>query len=199
MSRAELRGLLGDLRPAVPALARLTRGSTPLLKEVRLASSCQNEVVLPWTQLKIDDPAFPTKRNVGDESTKFLPGIAGESRSGDANGQWFRVLLIGGQYAYPEPGGTILQSASPLGVNPPPPAQLARPYRPDVPCETQEKPDLRSYGIDVPNGRKITIDDPAGYQKVVDRAVAEIKRNLPKNIATKDRSVIDAALGALGK
>ncbi len=65
-------------------------------------------------------PVFPAPGPVYVESTKPLGGLAGESRSGDANGQWFRVLLTGGNYTYPDGANTFLQSALPLlGVNPP--------------------------------------------------------------------------------
>jgi phospholipid/cholesterol/gamma-HCH transport system substrate-binding protein len=144
VSRAEGRGLAADLRPTVPALARLNRETVPLLEQVRAASSCQNEVVLPWTKDKIEDPDFPAIGPVYEEQTKPLVGLAGESRTFDANGQWFRVAINAGQYATPFGAGRFLMTDRPiLGVNPPPPAKRS-PLRPDVPCETQEPPDLRT-------------------------------------------------------
>ena len=200
VSRRELRGLVASLRPTVPPLTRLNVRTPALYEQVRSASSCQNEQILPWTKDKIEDSVFPAPGPVYVESTKPLGGLAGESRAGDANGQWFRVLLTGGNYAYPEPGGQILQSTAPLlGVNPPPPAELARPYRPDVPCETQEQPDLRTTPGALPTARKINVTDTAGYQKVVDRALTNLKRAIPDNVAGKDKAIIDTALGALGK
>lgn len=200
LSEQELGGLVDALRPTVPSLARLNRRTPALYEQVRLASSCQNEQILPWTKDTIEDPVFPAVGPVFVESTKPLSGLAGESRSGDANGQWFRVLLSGGVFAYPQAGGNILQSTAPLmGVNPPPPAELTRPYRPDVPCETQEDPDLSSTPAEIPNETRISVDDQAGYQKVIDRAKAEIKRNTPGNLATADKAIVDAALERLGK
>ena len=127
-----------------------------LLQQTRLASSCQNEVILPWTHDQVVDPNFPTHMGSGtvqlkvfEESTRFLPGIAGESRTGDANGQWQRVAPGNGGNTYSlngvtsKSGGVFGQSLFPLlGANPP--KMLQPPYRPDVPCETQHKPDLRS-------------------------------------------------------
>jgi phospholipid/cholesterol/gamma-HCH transport system substrate-binding protein len=200
VSRPELRGLVAQLRPTVPSLATLNARTPALYEQVRAASSCQNEQILPWTHDTIQDAVFPAVGPVYQESTKPLGGLAGESRAGDANGQWFRVLLTGGQYAYPEPGGQILQSTAPLlGVNPPPPADKARPFRPDVPCETQQKPDLRTVPGNLPTAHKITVTDTAGYQKVVDRALGTLRKAIPDNTATKDRATIDAALGAIGK
>lgn len=200
LSRDELGGLVKALRPTVPSLARLNRRTPALYEQVRLASSCQNEQILPWTKDTIQDPVFPAVGPVFVESTKPLSGLAGESRAGDANGQWFRVLLTGGGFAYPQEGGNILQSAAPLlGVNPPPPDQLTRPYRPDVPCETQEDPDLRTTPDTIPNETRITVDDKAGYQKVVDRAKAELDRNIPDNLPADEQAILDAALRELGK
>src|SRR5262249_36238294 len=92
VSEPELRGLTLDLRPTVPALAQLTVDSVPLAREGRRLASCQNEVIVPTLHDKIGDPIFPTDQKVYEETPKPFVGLAGESRSGDANGQWFRVL-----------------------------------------------------------------------------------------------------------
>jgi virulence factor Mce-like protein len=139
----EARGLAADLRPTVPALAALNHATIPLLGQVRAASSCQNEVVLPWTVDTVPDPDFPAIGPVYQEQTKPLVGLAGESRTFDANGQWFRVALNAAQYATPFGANRYLLSDRPiLGVNPP--VGRRSPLRADVPCETQQQPDLRT-------------------------------------------------------
>ena len=169
VSQPELRGLVSDLRPTVPPLTRLNDRTAPLYEQVRLASSCQNEQILPWSHDTIQDTVFPAVGEVYVEAAKPFGGLAGESRTGDANGQWFRVLLTGGNYTYPEPGGQFLQSTAPLlGVNPPPPATKT-PFKPGVPCETQQAPDLNSTPAALPPAHKVNVTDVAGYQKVVDR------------------------------
>ena len=50
VSENELRGLVADLRPAIPDLAPLTRRTIPLLNEFRPLASCVNEVLVPWSQ-----------------------------------------------------------------------------------------------------------------------------------------------------
>jgi phospholipid/cholesterol/gamma-HCH transport system substrate-binding protein len=158
---SELRGLVHDLVPTVPALTQLQKATLPLYEQVRAASSCQNQVILPWTHDKIQDPDFPTDRKVYEESTKSLGGLAGESRSGDANGQWFRVLVAPSNYAYPA-GSNFFLTGEPLkGINPPPPAdRYPRPYKPDVPCETQQSPDLRSNPLAPPTPTKVDLTSP---------------------------------------
>jgi virulence factor Mce-like protein len=154
VSRPELRGLVADLKPTVPALAALNAASVPLYQQVRAASSCQNQVILPWSMDELVDPNFPTKMGDGttqlkvyQESVRYLPGIASESRTGDANQQWFRVLPGNGANIYnlsglpAGAGGVFGAATNPLqGVKP---GKLNRPpLKPDVPCETQVPPSL---------------------------------------------------------
>jgi virulence factor Mce-like protein len=179
VSPPELRGLVADLRPTVPALARLNDETVPLYGQVRAASSCQNKVILPWSHDKIQDKTFPTDLKVYEEATKPLGGLAGESRSGDANGQWFRVLA-GASYAYTLGTDRFFMTPAPLqGTNPAKPAQKS-PLRPDVPCETQEAPDLRSNPAPAPQGRKVSI--PASlmdqYQKMIDKAARALTKDI---------------------
>src|SRR3954454_1876736 len=96
VSKSELRGLAADLHPTIPSLARFPRDSVPLNQQIRQSASCQNEVVLPWSHDRIQDDKFPPRGPVSPWLPNPFPGLAGESRSGDANGQWFRVLASGG-------------------------------------------------------------------------------------------------------
>lgn len=151
LSKPELRGLVHDLSPTVPQLAKLNAESLPLYEQTRAASSCQNNVILPWTHDTIQDPEFPATGPVYQESTKPLVGLSGESREVDANGTWFRVLAAGANLAYPDgPGRFLLTNQALLGTNPPPPAERS-PLRPTVPCETQQPPDLRTIPGELPS------------------------------------------------
>src|SRR3954464_4884574 len=144
VSKRELRGLTADLRPTIPSLARFTKQSVPLNQQIRQSASCQNEVILPWSHDRLQDDKFPSTGPVYTELPKPFPGLAGESRSGDANGQWFRVLASGGTNLVQFDPGVFGTTALPiLGVNPRKPKQRP-PLREDVPCETQQTPDLRS-------------------------------------------------------
>jgi phospholipid/cholesterol/gamma-HCH transport system substrate-binding protein len=167
VSEPELRGLSRDLRPVVPSLTALERRSVPLSEQVRAASSCQNEVILPWSHDTIEDKAFPAKGPVYQEATKPLPGLAGESRSGDANGQWFRVMVAAPKFAYPFGTDRFFFTGDPIqGVNPPVPQNHKRsPLRADVPCETQQAPDLRTIPAGGPNGFPLTAPSLDQLQK----------------------------------
>jgi phospholipid/cholesterol/gamma-HCH transport system substrate-binding protein len=150
VSRAELRGLVADLRPTVPDLARLNRNSTLSLEETRALASCQNTVLLPFSKTPIPDPDFPDMSGEAfyEESPRALVGLSGESRIHDANSPIFRVLAGGGAGTVSvtdETGDRLFAQVDlPIeGVRPIKPAK--RPvYRPNVPCETQEPPDLEA-------------------------------------------------------
>jgi phospholipid/cholesterol/gamma-HCH transport system substrate-binding protein len=156
---SELRGLTADLRPTVPALARLTNASIPLFKnEVRPASSCVANVIMPWTHLTVPDNNFNASngfpaRQVYVEGVDYLPGLAGESRVFDANGPYIRILGVGGTLTYSLSPGLFGQSLAPLtSVQPQLPPNGARPpYVENVPCETQ--PAISS--LDAPSGGPI--------------------------------------------
>jgi virulence factor Mce-like protein len=205
--RSELRGLVSDLRPTVPALAALSRASLPLYGQVSQASNCQNDVILPWTKQKIQDATFPTDLPIYQESTRFLPGIAAESRSGDANGQWFRVLVNGGLYAYPGSNGSFFLTGEPLqGTNPRPAPRP--PLKPDVPCETQQPADVRSIPGPAPEGFKVQA--PGGELTDRARSLAESRAvkwlkgqikddGLAGKLRVSTKDVTEATLRAAGK
>jgi phospholipid/cholesterol/gamma-HCH transport system substrate-binding protein len=181
VSKPELRGLSADLRTTVPALAALTQRSIPLYEQVRALSSCQNEVVIPWSQDTVQDEQFPAKGKVFEEAPKPLVGLAGESRSGDANGQWFRVLAAGGKNLVTLKPGVHATTALPvLGANPPKP-QSRPPLRSDVACETQEQPDLRTNPGAPPPQREVDTSSPEfkeRYEKARDRAMKWLEKQI---------------------
>ena len=182
LSRPELRGLSGDLRPLVPPLTQLNDRSAPLYDQVSVASSCQNEVVLPWSRETIQDKTFPARGPVYQEATKPLPGLAGESRSGDANGQWFRVMLDTPKFAYPFGTEKFFLTGQPIqGVNPPVTKNHARPpLRPDVPCETQQAPDLRTVPDPAPQGYQLAAPSSAAAQDALQGTVDWLRKELAK-------------------
>jgi phospholipid/cholesterol/gamma-HCH transport system substrate-binding protein len=142
---SELRGLTADLRPTVPALAKLTQATIPLMKnEVRPAASCVVNVIHPWSQLTVPDSNFNASngfppQKVYVEAVDYLPGLAGESRDFDANGPYIRVLGNGGTLTYSLSPGLFGQSLEKIDAVQPqiPPGGKRPPYMENVPCETQ--------------------------------------------------------------
>jgi ABC-type transporter Mla subunit MlaD len=161
-------GLVHYLNGTVPALARLNAETTPFMRnQVRPASSCQVNTILPWSHLTIHDPHFNRSngfppRKVYVEGVNYLPGLAGESRDFDANGPYIRVLLTGGTYRYSLQPGLFGQALAPItGTQPPQPkphnsgdgAQVPvtrPPLKETVPCETQ--PAITESQLQSPTG-----------------------------------------------
>jgi ABC-type transporter Mla subunit MlaD len=160
VSEQELRGLVSDLRPTIPQLAELSQRSVGFLNQSRALASCFNEVIIPWANDTVNpiDPAnqYPhdAAGRVFEETGYGLAGIASESRSGDANGQYIRVEGGGGTNtvkipnAVPSVDGNGLQDA--VGLTPFPilgsmpniEDSLKTPFKPNQPCERQEPPNL---------------------------------------------------------
>jgi phospholipid/cholesterol/gamma-HCH transport system substrate-binding protein len=134
MSPAELRGLAAELRRRIPALVRLNRRTIPVLRESRQLSACTNDVLVPFVQSKYPNVQGPdAEHGNAEQQVRFqlqrgLVGLSGESRLSDGNNQWFHTSIA--------PPALNVQPAPPTVVDQPPPR------RPDVPCETQELPNL---------------------------------------------------------
>jgi phospholipid/cholesterol/gamma-HCH transport system substrate-binding protein len=189
VSKDELRGLSADLRPAVPDLARLVDRSVPLYREVRRASSCQNEVIHPWTMETVPDKQFPAEGKVYEEAPKPLPGLAGESRSADANGSWFRVLAAGGKNLVTFSPGMFGTTPEPLlGANPPKP-QKRPPLNGAAACETQQAPDLRTNPAAPPPQHSVNTSS-AAFQTRYAQARGEAVDWLRKQLKAEDLDTI---------
>jgi virulence factor Mce-like protein len=199
VSQPELRGLISDARPVVPDLAALSAGADRLLTGVGALGGCFNNVVIPWANDKVSADAsypFPANAPVYKQTGYGLSGVAGESRSGDANGQYVRAFVGTGTNAVasqPALAGAAEQfgtlAAPILGSVPAINSSAKTPYRPDVPCETQQPPDLNAGGV-----------GPAPTQTPLSTAsAADLPGALGSNVRDL-RSALDlgAATGAAG-
>jgi phospholipid/cholesterol/gamma-HCH transport system substrate-binding protein len=136
MAPSELRGLTAELRRGIPKLVALNRESVPVLEQSRQLSACTNNTLVPFVQSKFTNVQGADGENGnGDEQVRFqlqrgLVGLSGESRLSDGNNQWFHSSLA--------PPALNVQPAPPPVVDQPPPR------RPDVPCETQEAPNMEA-------------------------------------------------------
>jgi phospholipid/cholesterol/gamma-HCH transport system substrate-binding protein len=176
---SELRGLSQDLRTTIPKLTKLSHRTIPFLNQSRALSSCFNEAIIPWGNSSVPDDNFPPATvtdasgthpaTVAQETGYGLVGIGGESRSGDANGQYIRVEFGGGMNTPILPGpingtvGKVIEDAQPISQTVPfvgftesellgsqPNLAFGQedsaktPFRPDAPCERQEPPNLQT-------------------------------------------------------
>jgi phospholipid/cholesterol/gamma-HCH transport system substrate-binding protein len=190
VSESELRSLARRLRSATPPLAQVAKTAPSVLSELRLLASCANEVLVPFGNDKLIDEAFPSNGPVYQELPKFLPNLAGESRSFDANSPWFKVQGSGGAETLNLGNGLFGSVAEPIIGNNPPPVRERPPLRPDVPCETQQQPDLRS----IPRGGPASVNSSgaaadAREAKVIKTASSVLRRQLKRS--GLDRKVAD--------
>jgi phospholipid/cholesterol/gamma-HCH transport system substrate-binding protein len=183
VSKRELRGLVADLRPTVPKLARLAKETIPFLDQARALSSCANEVVLPWSQDTVVpvDPGnlYPETLDpagrVFEEAFYGISGIKSESRSGDANALYARVLGAGGLNTIAIPGAGEGGLGDQVGTLPfpllgamPQLTDSQKPvFHPEVACETQEPPNLEAGVGSIPFEQG-TVSAPASLAEVAD-------------------------------
>jgi phospholipid/cholesterol/gamma-HCH transport system substrate-binding protein len=147
----ELEGLVRDLRPTIPALAKLNHDTIALLAENRALSACQNNVLLPFSKTPIPNPDFPSLNNrpFYKLAPQSLTGLAGESRVSDANTPMFHLQVQSG------PTVVIMKNTGrKIFAAAPAPPRGSRPIKPDhtpvfrpgAPCEVQQVPDLNAPG-----------------------------------------------------
>ena len=193
VQESELGSLARNLRSATPPLATVATTGVSVLGRLRELASCTTNVIVPFGDDKIEDKAFPTHGPVYQDFGKFLPGLAGESRSFDSNGPYFKVQGAGGAETLNIGNGLFGTVAEPILGNNPPPIRNRPPLRPDVPCETQEPPDLRS----IPKGPPPSIDtnnaaSRTRESKAQSAAVAVLRRELKAK--GSDLKVLDRAI-----
>jgi phospholipid/cholesterol/gamma-HCH transport system substrate-binding protein len=129
----ELKGLAADLRQAVPRLVRLNRRLIPFLGQLRALSSCTNNVLVPFVEDEIPSIEVGNSgHSVREQINRSFVGLAGESRNNDANTPLFHIQGV----------APMKLSAGRIEPAPPPDPTVPPPHRPDVPCETQEPPNL---------------------------------------------------------
>jgi len=181
----ELRGLARNLHAATPPLTRLAKATPGVFSQLRALSSCATEVLVPFGNDKLVDEAFPANGPVHQELAKSLPNLAGESRSHDANGPWFKVQGSGGAETLNLGNGVFGSAAQPIVGNNPPPVRSRPPLRPEVPCETQEQPDLRS----IPKGAPTSIPNAptTGREAKAQTAAAAVMRRQLKRQGSKTK------------
>ena len=156
---SELQGTARVLRRRAPDLYALIDRSVGVFEQGRAAAACTAEVLVPFIETDFPDPDFPANSGtVNQKLQRTFVGLAGESRLNDANQSFFHTSFV-------DPGTAVRPAPPPDGgVNPPP-------RRPDVPCETQEKPNLSAPGANVsPEGTLTPLPAGAGGRSTARRA-----------------------------
>jgi hypothetical protein len=147
MGPRELGGVAKELAPASADLSRLTDRAIELLPETRKTSRCVRDNILPSGDTVIQDE-FTTGEENYKEFFYTLVGLSGEGQNFDGNGMYVRFQPGGGDQQVSlgdqsSSAGELFGNniAVPLGNRPFYPGERP-PYRPDVPCTSNELPDL---------------------------------------------------------
>jgi hypothetical protein len=206
LSAAEAGGLAQELRIATPYLARLVDRLPPFLEQGRAAASCFNEFVIPWSTDTVPDPYEPAAGEVHQELGYALPGIGGISRSADANGQYARAGPSSGQQAvtFPPviPGRETLAGTTSFAIEGTLPgirSSARTRFRPGVPCETQETPNLSSPLGPAPQQQSAAETRPLVPLRALSRAYARELMEQASSPRPDDPQALRALVGRLAE
>ena len=171
---SELPALLDELDPAVRSLARLEPDLTELLGDVTPVTECLRRNALPTLKTPIEDGALSIGEPVYRELLYGTVGLASASQNFDGNGPAVRyhagfgdTIVTTGDV--PSIGESLvgltdepILGSRPLwtGVRPP--------FRPDVPCISQDPPDLAAEIGPAPQQRRVASFDPAPLDDAID-------------------------------
>src|SRR3954447_2435632 len=154
---SELGGLAKDLSPATRDLAAAINGTVQLLPQQDLLAKCLDRVVLPTGDIKIADGPLTTGAQNYKEFWYNMVALAGEGQNFDGNGIYVRFQPGGGSQTVSvgpsSLSGDTLFSRNPdkpIGTRPAYPGKRP-PYKPDVPCYTQQIPDLNGAATGPPD------------------------------------------------
>ena len=171
ISPAELPGLLRGVDPTVRSLVRLEPRLQRALELLTPVTECVRRNVLPTLKTPIEDPPLSTGRPVYQDFLAAFPGLASASQNFDGNGPAVRyhagfgdqVVTFGRAPSTTEP--LVGLTSEPLLGSRPRYTGRRPPFRPDVPCITQEPPDLRAETGPAPEQRGLT---PAEREALVE-------------------------------
>jgi virulence factor Mce-like protein len=155
LAPSELQGLTKQLRPTSAALAKFTDQSIKLLPQLTTINRCITDVILPTGDVVVQEGALTSGAANYKEFWYALVGLAGEGQNFDGNGMYVRFQPGGGSQTV-STGSTNLGGAplfgnvlsAPIGTRPAYPRQRP-PYKPDVPCYTQKRPDINGPAASV--------------------------------------------------
>jgi phospholipid/cholesterol/gamma-HCH transport system substrate-binding protein len=155
LRKSELGGDAKLLAEAAPGLAQATHASVKLFPQLGLAGRCVSHNLVPAGNTVIDNAGGAYPFSTGQPNFReFFYGVtqlAGESQSFDGNGPYVRFQAGGGPQLTKmgNPGSYFHDTelygnniSAPLGTRPRLPAGGKPPFRMDVPCYTQDVPDL---------------------------------------------------------
>jgi phospholipid/cholesterol/gamma-HCH transport system substrate-binding protein len=163
---AELPALLDQLDPAVRSLARLEPELTELLGDVTPVTECLRVNAVPTLKKEIVDPPNSTGEPLYRELLYGTVGLSSASQNFDGNGPAVRYHAGFGDTTVttgrvPSIGESLVGlTDEPILGSRPRWTGVRPPFRPGVPCVSQELPDLQAETGPAPRQRRVTSFDP---------------------------------------
>jgi virulence factor Mce-like protein len=182
LAQRELPALVTAARPAVASLRAVEGPLTELLAKVTPVSRCVRDHGTPILKSKVDDGRLTTNLPVYKELLDGFVGLASASQNFDGdgpavryNGGYGEQLVSTGRL----PSGERLfgTSAAPLLGSRPRMPDKQPPFRPDVPCVSQDLPKLAA-SVEQPAGQARAITPRAATGPQVTRLVKRVQRAL---------------------
>ena len=163
VSPREVPALLSELDPAIDQLAPLEPRLAALFDRVTPVVNCLRRNALPTLKTPLDDPPNTTGDPPYRELLHGVVGLASASQNFDGNGPAVRYHAgFGDQLVtfgnVPSAGETLvgLTSEEILGSRPRKPREQP-PFRANVPCHTQDLPNLAAETGPAPEQRKVAL------------------------------------------
>jgi phospholipid/cholesterol/gamma-HCH transport system substrate-binding protein len=163
LSPAELPALLAQADPAVRSLARLEGPLAETLDLTTPVTECLRRNGVPTLKTPIEDPPHSTGEPVYRDLLHALPGQAGLAQNFDGNGPAVRFHAGFGERTVTTSLPGLSESVYALidepiiGSRPRFTKQLP-PFRPDVPCVTQDPPNLKAETGPAPPQSRAKVD-----------------------------------------
>ena len=171
---SELPALLDELDPAVRSLAQLEPDLTELLGDVTPVTECLRLNAVPTLTSTIDDPPNTTGEPIYRELLYGVVGLSSASQNFDGNGPAVRYHAGGGDTTVTT-GDVASIGESLVGLTDEPIlgsrprwTGVRPPFRPDVPCVSQDPPDLTAETGPAPQQQRVSSFDPAPLDDAID-------------------------------
>lgn len=143
--RGQVQRLLAQVRPTARSLAAAATPAADALAALRPVSNCLRRNVIPILKSEVPDGPLSTDMPLYRELLSAAVSTHGEAQQFDAHGPYERLHLTAGEYLISTGTGGArreTRASEPILGSSPPKRDAPPPYRPDVPCETQDLPKL---------------------------------------------------------
>ncbi len=143
--RGQVQRLLREVRPTAKSVAVAAKPAADALEAIRPVANCLTRNIIPILKTEVPDGPLSSGQALYRDILSASVAFGGQIQNFDANGPYERFLVTVGDYLISTGTGGGRQetrAGEPILGSSPPKRDAPPPYRPDVPCETQDLPKL---------------------------------------------------------